>query len=116
MKFQPFKPADYFHERQNSEQPRVGLCAPEKPIDVINESMARVKIIRMKTPRSRRQATINTYSQHLQKSPLLRSSVIPKSIERKAVTLRDRLQIKAFKIHGDKDLLKNSPRVGVVEV
>ena len=64
-KFQPFKPAnvDYFHERQYSEQPRVGLLAPkiEKPIDIIHESMARVKIIRTKTPRSRRQATINIY-------------------------------------------------------
>jgi len=54
-KFQPFKPpvVDDFHKKTDSE-PRVGLCADkrEKSIEIIHESMPRVKII--KTPRSRR--------------------------------------------------------------
>jgi hypothetical protein len=60
-KFDPFKPAtvDFFHKRHDSE-PRVGLCAPKLEIstDRKQESMARVKIMKMKTPRSRRQSTI----------------------------------------------------------
>jgi hypothetical protein len=60
-KFDLFKPAtvDFFHERLDSE-PRVGLCAPELEIstDRKQESMARVKIMKMKTPRSRRKSTI----------------------------------------------------------